>query len=690
MKVAVVGASGFVGEAVCDRLSARGATVVKVSAPRMKVDLTLDLRDQVTAFVPNALDSLDFNGADVIVNCAGDPDTTSRDRAALYAANATLPLMIGRIALVAGARRFVHVSSAVVQGRRPTLDATPAKMTGLSPYADSKTLGESLLQELPTGFGVVYRPPSVHAPGRRITRGLATLARRGLGVVAGKGEAPSPQALLPNVADAVAELALSSKTPPEIVNHPWEGQTTSTLLQNLGGRDPRHVPAPLARTVIATGYAASSLIPGLRLNIRRAELMLLGQAQDRSWLTEMGWKPLVGTQGWSHLALDSGRNEPTVLIVASVASMIDQFNLPNIELLQKLGASVEVACNFDEGNTISPERTRELQEYLESTGVAWHQIDFSRHPHKVMSHLRAFRQLWAVSKDSTPQFIHSHSPIGGAISRAVGHLQHIPNIYTVHGFHFMHGGTTIGWLLYSPLERLLAPLTHTVVTVNAEDTTMARKLGAKRVVRMPGVGIDLTRFQIDPATRRIRREELGLAPDTPCILSVGELNSNKNHAAALQALSSVDDLDWHYVICGQGRLLNDLQSLAKTLDLVEKVTFTGYRSDVASLYTAADIFLFPSRREGMPVSVLEAMASGLPIIAPRIRGVVDLVEDGSGGLLTLSCDPDAFAKSIRQLLSDPTLAAKMGRANRETVKAYSLDRAMAVIKPTYSLLLGIP
>lgn len=294
-RVAVVGASGFVGSAVTEALQRRGASVVRVRAPRLTATPE-DAEAVASRDVPGLPPA---SGLAAVVNAAGVADATSGDEGELFGANAALPGVLARWCATSGTR-FVQVSSAAVQGRRPVLDDTEA-VAPTTPYARSKHLGEVLARRsaAPT---VVYRPPGVHGPGRHVTRVVATVAAHPLRCVAAPGSDNSPQALVADVADAIAFLALAPRQPPPVVTHPPSGVTTASLLQLLGGGGaPRLVPRPLARGAVALASAAGRLSPALAANARRLEVLWLGQDQAPSWLTDQGWQPLTTDADWVRL-----------------------------------------------------------------------------------------------------------------------------------------------------------------------------------------------------------------------------------------------------------------------------------------------------------------------------------------------------------------------------------------------------
>lgn len=295
--VGVLGATGFVGSAVAKALADRGALAKKISAPRLvatqgKAISPEHYREAIAALYVN------LDGCTSVVNAAGVADSGAGYQEVVWGANALLP---GLIAKVAGAHniRAVHVSSAAVQGRKTILDASD-EVDGFSLYARSKIAGEKAVQEA-NPFAVIYRPPGVHGPGRPVTHAVSRLAKSPFASVAAPGTDNAPQAQINNVADAIAFLAITRLDPPPIVSHPSEGISTSTLMEELGGKRPAHIPRPLARATVDTAFAFSRVFPRLTSQARRLEVLWFGQKQAPSWLTEVGWRPPVGISGWQQL-----------------------------------------------------------------------------------------------------------------------------------------------------------------------------------------------------------------------------------------------------------------------------------------------------------------------------------------------------------------------------------------------------
>lgn len=158
------------------------------------------------------------------------------------------------------------------------------------------------------------------------------------------------------------------------------------------------------------------------------------------------------------------------------------------------------------------------------------------------------------------------------------------------------------------------------------------------------------------------------------LLSVGELNENKNHQVVIRVLEQLKNLNIHYIIVGQGVLFTKLKLLAKNLGILEQIHLLGYRNDVTEIYQMADIFVFPSKREGLSVALMEAMASGLPAICGNIRGNRDLIKDGKGGILVQSDSVEEYGNAIMRLSSNMKLRKKMGDLNMEKVRWFGADK----------------
>lgn len=308
--VLVIGASGFLGAACVSALRSGGLSVTSATAPRLRTparsleDLLLEVstREEELAELTRAA-----NKHEIVVNCAGIAAANAAPTDELYGANALVPALISQACRLSGIPRFIQVSSAAVQGRMDPLRETP-QTSPFSPYSDSKALGEAVSRRLAPSGLIIFRPTSVHGPGRPVTTALCRLARSPLSSVAGAGDRPTPQVLIDNVAAAVAFLSIYDGTVPLVVLQPSEGLTTSAILRILGVRAPLRIPIRLARSIVLLGYrGAHALRRGDGL-IRRVELLWLGQGQQESWLVNAGYRPPAGLEAWCDLARKASRH----------------------------------------------------------------------------------------------------------------------------------------------------------------------------------------------------------------------------------------------------------------------------------------------------------------------------------------------------------------------------------------------
>lgn len=377
------------------------------------------------------------------------------------------------------------------------------------------------------------------------------------------------------------------------------------------------------------------------------------------------------------------KNNRSVLLVATTAYMIRQFNMENIKLLQSLGYQVEVACNFIKGNPISDQLIKDLKAQLDQLKVIQHQIPIVKSPFNIRANLNAYIDLQKLMIERKYSMIHCQTPVGAVLARFASSKAHIPSIYMAHGFHFFQGASLLTWLLYYPVELYLSSKTEVLILLNSEDYQLAeKKMKAKRNILIPGVGIDVEGFLKYNSVRHLKRADFGIPENKMLLLSVGELNKNKNHELIIRACAKIPDL--HYAIAGQGHLMQKLHKLSESLGIMDRIHFLGYRQDVIGLYQLADIYCHPSFREGLSVSMMEAMAAGLPIICSDIRGNRDLISDNIGGILLKPNSLDSFVAAIKNLMYDESKRQMMGNDNMQRVNSYDIKRINDMMFDVYN------
>ena len=379
-----------------------------------------------------------------------------------------------------------------------------------------------------------------------------------------------------------------------------------------------------------------------------------------------------------------------VLMLASVASMIDQFNMPNIALLQKLGYQVDVACNFIEGNTCSDERVAELKQKLQDMHVRCYQIDFARNIKHMGQNMRALRQVEGLMKQNGYAFCHCHSPIGGVVARIAGHRTRTKVIYTAHGFHFYQGAPIVNWLVYYPVEKMLSRWTDVLITINHEDYKLAKKkFKMKKLTYVPGIGIDTQRECLSQNEKEEKRKELGIPQDAFLITNAAEFTPNKNQKTVIEAIEQLHNPNIYFVMCGIGEKKAELEQYVKEHGLEEHIRFVGFRNDLHEILQTSDCFVLSSFREGLSVALMEAMAEGLPVVCGRIRGNVDLIKDGKGGILVLPGEEKDYEEAFRKLYEmkqkEFQKFENIGLNNRNKVEAFSKETVDPIMKKVYQV-----
>ncbi len=388
------------------------------------------------------------------------------------------------------------------------------------------------------------------------------------------------------------------------------------------------------------------------------------------------------------------RESKRALFVTTTASMIDQFNRGNIATLQKLGYEVHVACNLNAGNTTSDASTHKFVEDMRTIGVQVFDYPFTRAPFAYGRNLRMSLKLRKQIKKYRYKIIHCHTPVGGVVARIAsafvmgkwgGRV-----IYTAHGFHFYRGAPLRNWLLFYPIEREMSWLTDTLITINREDYSRVKNnFHARQIVYVPGVGVNTDVFSDEGVSPQLKQQLRQQKLPTVCslektvLLSVGELNDNKNHIVVIEALGRIKNPTIFYYIAGIGKNQEMLEQRIHELGLEQQVFLLGYRDDISDLMRLSDVFLLPSKREGLNVSLMEAMASGLPCIVSDIRGNRDLIKENNGGYLVEPDNIDEWERVIGRIWQMQNKWSSLGEWNKERMKNFSMRKVQKQMERIY-------
>lgn len=369
------------------------------------------------------------------------------------------------------------------------------------------------------------------------------------------------------------------------------------------------------------------------------------------------------------------------ILITSTDVMMFQFLLPHALHLIGKGYAVDVACSSAEGyqkegylETIRERLPKDSRVYP---------VDTQRSPFSLRN-IRGYRQLRTIIREGRYDLIWTNEPVMGVMTRLAAREARKKDgtrvFYLVHGYHFYRGAPKKNWMYY-PVEKFMSRYCDCMGMINWEDYGFTRKkMPRMRVEHIDGIGFDISRFRDAECSRDAKRAELGIAPEDCFVLSVGELQTRKNHEPVIRAVAKLNDPHVKYCICGRGELLEPLQKLCRNLNIENQVRFLGHRYDIREILKAADIFAHPSLREGLGIAALEAMAAGLPLVTSDIQGIKDFMEDGKTGYCFSPSDVDGYAKAIALLMKNKELRASIGKYNQTAVQKYSLKNSMQEVE----------
>ena len=369
-----------------------------------------------------------------------------------------------------------------------------------------------------------------------------------------------------------------------------------------------------------------------------------------------------------------------IVFVSNISDRISSFVTASIAAAHSLDMDFYQVANWEGGEKSQIEADQKTYD------IKIKSVSFSRNP-LALKNISAYKDLVSLIKQENIDYIHCNTPTGGLVGRLAGKKCKVKKvIYQAHGFHFYKGSPKKNWLIYYTVEKLLARFTDALITINREDYEAAKRFKLKnggKVFFVHGVGIDTAAYTPSAETRASKRAELGLGEEDFCVVSVGRLDANKNNETLIRAIGKLENKNVRLIICGDGEQRERLTDLMAELGVADRVTLLGNRNDMAEIYCAVDALAMASFREGLSRTLMEAMASGLPCVASKIRGNVDLIEDGVGGYLRAPNDVDGFAEAISKLASDAELCAKMREINLETVKSYDVSVVEKEIREIY-------
>lgn len=362
-----------------------------------------------------------------------------------------------------------------------------------------------------------------------------------------------------------------------------------------------------------------------------------------------------------------------VLFVATITHNIVGFHSPYLKMLKEQGYEVHVAS-----------RGNEPIEYCDKH----YDLPFERFPLK-KNNLRTYKELKKIIKENNYEIIHCHTPVGGVLTRlsaknARGEGTRV--IYTAHGFHFYKGAPFLNWLIYYPIEKYLSKFTDCIITINQEDYDRARKKfkKCKQIELVHGVGVDENKFKFEMTEKEKNKlkEEFNIQKDDYVLTSIGELNKNKNQIMQIKAMRKVikKKANLKLLIVGKGNLESYLKKKIKKYKLENNIFLLGYRTDIPRLLKISNCILSTSKREGLPVNVIEAIINETPVIATDCRGNRELIKNEINGFIIKSNDIEMLSKLI---LLKPELNSRNINKARNLVNKYYLENILPELNVIY-------
>ncbi len=368
------------------------------------------------------------------------------------------------------------------------------------------------------------------------------------------------------------------------------------------------------------------------------------------------------------------------LLLTCTDLMAIQFFTEHIKFWHEKGYYVDLACSPVGG------RVNELVEFFADNiqNGSIRTVALGRSPFKI-SNLKGFLQLIKIAKKEHYDIVVTNEPVMGLLTRlAFANKKGTKITYIAHGFHFYKGGSRLNNLIYKAIESFAAHFTDSLVTINKEDFESAKKFRLKKngaIHHIPGIGVKTSKFYKSSKEECAEiRKELGLCIDDFVVAVIGELNHNKNQEAIIRAIASLKSEcpDLKALFMGKGENAEYLKNLCKELKIDDRVQFLGYRLDVNRILSVCNVGASASFREGLPLNIIEEMASGLPIVASENRGHRDIVSENSGALLK-SNTSEEFAKAFRDLYNSPEKCMAISKNNLELCKRFDIDAVKTLL-----------
>ena len=370
-----------------------------------------------------------------------------------------------------------------------------------------------------------------------------------------------------------------------------------------------------------------------------------------------------------------------VLLIATVQSHICQFHKPLVEMLHERNCEVHVAAR----NNLSEKNGLKLG-FVEQV----FDVPFERSPFSPKN-LKAYFRLRRIIRDGNYDVIYCNTPVGGVLGRLAARktrTQGTKVIYTAHGFHFYKGSPKKNWAIWYPIEKFMSRFCDVLITINEEDFSFAKEHFSGDVEHIHGVGVREDRYHpVSYEDQLEMRRREGLKEDAFVVICTGELNENKNQKTLISAAAILREKipNLKVLLAGNGPNEQELQDQISAEHLGNIVRLLGYRTDLEHVVPAVDVVVSCSKREGLPLNIVEAMLCKKPVVASINRGNSELVEDGKSGFLLEPEDVNGFADCLIRINADKQMAEQFGEAGYRKAQGYTVK---AVKKELATILFG--
>lgn len=374
-----------------------------------------------------------------------------------------------------------------------------------------------------------------------------------------------------------------------------------------------------------------------------------------------------------------------VLFVATVYKFLN-FERSDMEILKNMGYEIHTATNMGDADWLKDDG------FLDYLNVIKHQVDFARRPFSLQN-IHAYRQLKLIMEENHYDLIHCHTPVAAAIVRIAAissRKRGTKVVYTDHGFHFHKNSGWKSWILYYPIEYIMAFFTDMIIAINKEDYGVIQKFHVREKRYIPGVGVNVEYISKLTPNRDSLRLKFNVPKDAFLVLSVGELSERKNHEMIINALSDIPYDDIYYLICGTGTKRVELEKLTEKCNLKNRVIFAGQvpHETICELGHIVDIGTIPSLIEGLGLAGIETLAAGKPVIGSNVHGIKDYIIDGVTGILCSPRDIVEFKNAIEKLYLDKKFYQSCCANCIEKAFEFDINRVRKLMEENYKSVLS--